>query len=282
MNQEDNSELIIFFLPLLWLYLLVIVPTTRFKIAIFVLGMALLLGRKLLHFDFSSWLVQQEHQELRSIDLNLLAAERAYDFFEESEELSTQVASLVDAIKNIDKDFSNFIVRNAAYGRYFLFDCSKKLLTDQTNIAQQIQAGVGIISDIQRTPEFLLIRQSLEEQITLKQNEFSNPKYRGYLHKLPAGHFPSWLASDQFYCLCTKDNRQGAAQFLKDNDQLELYMKNDSLQIISFNQNLAAAFFNKILRADGADFHEHVDLATILLSIYGSDSDLRQKEPSSE
>ena len=102
------------------------------------------------------------------------------------------------------------------------------------------------------------------------------------MHKLPADHFPIWLDSDQFYCLCTKDNRQGVAQFLKDNDQLELFMKDYSLQIISFNQNLAAVFFNKILRADGADFHEHVDLAATLLSIYGGDSDLMQKDPSSE
>ena len=282
MNEQNDPEFLNFILPLFWIFLLVATPTIQSKLAVFTLGLIIVIGLKLLAFDFSSWLVQQEHQELRSIDLNLLAAERAYDFFEESDELSTQVASLVDAIKNLDKDFSNFIVRNTAYGRYFLFDCSKKLLTDQTNIAQQIQAGVGIISDIQRTPEFLLIRQSLEEKITLKQNDFSNPKYRGYLHKLPAGHFPIWLDSDQFYCLCTKDNRQGVAQFLKDNDQLELFMKDYSLQIISFNQNLAAVFFNKILRADGADFHEHVDLAATLLSIYGGDSDLMQKDPSSE
>lgn len=270
-----------------WIFILILIPTVQIKITVFLIGVSIFLIRrwqfvlfnfKSWIFGFNEWLLKKENVEMRPIELKVLAAENRLTYIEKDDRRSEMIFSLIDSTKFLKAPLNNLIIGEVKNGSYFFFDYQHRMfpLKGQTRglSKKYFSTGIGIKSNHKKAPDFLIVNRLVAGRLQLRQDEFSSPKYIGYLHELPNENFPHGLSPDHFVCLCKKDDQVRVSRFLKEHSSLGNLTGDNSLQLISFKQELAVAFFNKTLHTDGANFQEQIHFALDLLSFGGDGTEI--------
>ncbi len=268
------------FLVPIWLLSLVFFGDFVIKIMIAVFGLVCfaLIGA-LISDSTNHWLTNKEQEELRSIDINLLAAEENLEFSEDDKLLSRKITNSLKILSDPKVKVINLIHELGETGRILIFEHLSKQFHTQSqsleNSDERLLTGVGVLFEYQFVPQFILIHQSISNKVQLNRHMI------GFTHsKLETKNYPDWLSASEYLCFYRGAPNQ-TTNFLMLNRPFSFVTDESSVRLISFQGDMVVAFFEQEIRADGSNLDQFKRFGQRMLELQGDEVEPGEKAPDS-